>query len=66
MGKFDGRAAVVTGCFQRYRTGHCQKLAACGAAVIINYNGSESKAAAVQQEIIDEGGRADPFSVQCQ
>lgn len=29
--------------------------------MIINYNGSESKAAAVQQEIIDEGGRADIF-----
>lgn len=62
MGKFDGKTAVVTGASRGIGRAIAKKLAACGATVIINYNGSESKAAAVQQEIIDEGGRADIFS----
>ena len=61
MGKFDGKTAVVTGASRGIGRAIAKKLAACGAIVIINYNGSESKAAAVQQEIIDEGGRADIF-----
>ena len=61
MGKFDGKTAVVTGASRGIGRAIAKKLAACGATVIINYNGSESKAAAVQQEIIDEGGRADIF-----
>ena len=61
MGKFDGKTAVVTGASRGIGRAIAKKLASCGATVIINYNGSESKAAAVQQEIIDEGGRADIF-----
>ena len=56
MGKFDGKTAVVTGASRGIGRAIAKKLAACGATVIINYNGSASKAAAVQQEIIDEGG----------
>lgn len=51
MGKFDGKTAVVTGASRGIGRAIAKKLAACGATVIINYNGSESKAAAVQQEI---------------
>ena len=46
MGKFDGKTAVVTGASRGIGRAIAKKLAACGATVIINYNGSESKAAA--------------------
>ena len=48
MGKFDGKTAVVTGASRGIGRAIAKKLAACGATVIINYNGSE-------------GGRADIF-----
>ena len=39
MGKFDGKTAVVTGASRGIGRAIAKKLAACGATVIINYNG---------------------------
>ena len=64
MGKFDGKTAVVTGASRGIGRAIAKKLAACGATVIINYNGSESKAAAAACEaffkaVTEKYGRID-------
>ena len=61
MEKFDGKTAIVTGASRGIGRAIAKKLASLGATVIINYNGSESQALAVQQEITGDGGRADIF-----
>lgn len=59
----DGKIAVVTGASRGIGKAIAKKLAALGATVIINYNGSAEKAEAVRQEILTEGGRAE--AIQC-
>lgn len=59
----DGKIAVVTGASRGIGKAIAKKLAALGATVIINYNGSAEKAEAVRQEILTAGGRAE--AIQC-
>ena len=54
-----GKIAVVTGASRGIGRAIALKLASDGAAVIVNYNGSEEKALEVKQEIEAAGGRAD-------
>ena len=54
-----GKIAVVTGASRGIGRAIALKLASEGAAVIVNYNGSEEKALEVKQEIEAAGGRAD-------
>ncbi len=54
-----GKIAVVTGASRGIGRAIALKLAEEGAAVIVNYNGSEEKALEVKQEIEAAGGRAD-------
>ncbi|MEY8356223.1 3-oxoacyl-[acyl-carrier-protein] reductase [Lachnospiraceae bacterium 54-53] len=59
----DGKIAVVTGASRGIGRAIAIKLAGQGATVIVNYNGSESKALEVVKEIEDNGGRAE--AIQC-
>lgn len=59
----DGKIAVVTGASRGIGKAIAKKLAALGATVIINYNGSAEKAEAVRQEILTAGDRAE--AIQC-
>ncbi len=56
-----GKIAVVTGASRGIGRAIALKLASEGAAVIVNYNGSEEKALEVKQEIEAAGGRADVY-----
>ena len=53
-----GKIAVVTGASRGIGRAIALKLASKGAAVIVNYNGSEEKALEVKHEIEAQGGRA--------
>lgn len=59
----NNKVAVVTGASRGIGRAIALELAREGATVIINYNGSEEKAAEVQREIEAAGGRAE--AVQC-
>lgn len=55
----DGKVAVVTGASRGIGRAVALKLAAEGAAVVINYNGSAEKAEEVKAEIEKNGGKAE-------
>lgn len=55
------KVAVVTGASRGIGREVALKLAALGAAVIINYNGSEEKAEEVKKQIEDKGGKAEIY-----
>lgn len=57
-GELAGKVALVTGASRGIGRGIAKKLAALGATVLVNYNGSEEKAKAVAAEIIKDGGQA--------
>lgn len=58
-----GKVAVVTGASRGIGREIAVTLAAKGAAVIVNYNGSEAKAMEVVKEIESAGGKAE--AIQC-
>ena len=60
-GLLEGKVAVVTGASRGIGRAVACAMAAEGAAVAINYNGSESRALEVKQEIEAAGGRAEIF-----
>ena len=53
------KVAVVTGASRGIGRAIALELAFRGAAVVINYNGSEERAKEVQKEIEEKGGEAD-------
>ena len=57
----NNKVAVVTGASRGIGREVALKLAALGAVVIINYNGSEEKAEEVKKEIEDKGGKAEIY-----
>lgn len=57
----QGNIALVTGASRGIGRAIAKELAANGAAVIINYNGNETKARAVQEEIEAAGGKAEIY-----
>ena len=59
----EGKIAVVTGASRGIGRAIALELAARGAEVIINYNGSAQSAGEVKQEIEEKGGKAE--TVQC-
>lgn len=59
----SGKVALVTGASRGIGRQIAVTLAGYGAAVIVNYNGSEAKAAEVVEEIMANGGTAE--AVQC-
>lgn len=59
----NGKVAVVTGASRGIGRAIVVKLAKEGAAVIVNYNGSEARAQEVVKEIMDMGGTAE--AIQC-
>lgn len=59
----NGKVAVVTGASRGIGRAIAVKLAKEGAAVIVNYNGSEARAQEVVKEIADMGGTAE--AIQC-
>lgn len=54
----EGKTAIVTGASRGIGKSIAKKLASQGAAVVINYNGSEEKARQAQREIQESGGQA--------
>ncbi len=58
MGRLDGRNALVTGSSRGIGAAIAKRLAAEGAAVIVNYAGSKDRADAVVKDITDAGGTA--------
>lgn len=59
----EGKIALVTGASRGIGRQIALTLAAQGAAVIVNYNGSAAKAEEVVKEIQDKGGKAE--AIQC-
>ncbi|MCI9530729.1 MAG: 3-oxoacyl-[acyl-carrier-protein] reductase [Lachnospiraceae bacterium] len=59
--KLEGKVALVTGASRGIGKEVAKELAACGATVVINYNGSEEAAAQVAAEIQEKGGQAAVF-----
>ena len=60
------KVAVVTGASRGIGRAIALELASRGAAVVINYNGSEERAREVQKEIEEKGGEAeDVYKRQC-
>lgn len=55
------KVAIVTGASRGIGREVALKLAALGATVIINYNGSEEKAEEVKKQIEDKGGKAEIY-----
>jgi len=58
MAKLENKVALVTGASKGIGAGIAKELAACGAAVVVNYATDKSGAEAVVQEIISANGRA--------
>ena len=59
----EGKIALVTGASRGIGRQIAPTLAAQGAAVIVNYNGSAAKAVEVVEEIVKAGGKAE--AIQC-
>ncbi len=59
----NGKTAVVTGASRGIGKAIALKLADQGAAVVINYNGSDTQALEVVKEIEENGGKAE--AIQC-
>ena len=59
----SGKVALVTGASRGIGRQIALILAGYGAAVIVNYNGSEAKAKEVVEEITQAGGSAE--AIQC-
>ena len=62
----EGQIAVVTGASRGIGKAIAKELAAQGATVVINYNGSEAKADEVKHEIVEKGGCASVCSAMWQ
>ncbi len=62
MGKFEGKAAIVTGASRGIGREIALLLAAEGARVAVNYSGSKDKADEVVEQITESGGEA--FAIQ--
>ena len=58
MTTLSGRVALVTGGGRDVGADICRSLAAAGAAVAVNYNGSKAEAEGVAAEIVKAGGHA--------
>jgi Dehydrogenases with different specificities (related to short-chain alcohol dehydrogenases) len=58
MGILDGKSAIVTGASRGIGRVIALKLASLGARVAVNYVHSQSKADAVVEEIVNQGGQA--------
>jgi 3-oxoacyl-[acyl-carrier protein] reductase len=57
-GKLEGKVAIVTGASKGIGASIAKHLAACGAAVVVNYASSKEGADRVVAEIEGNGGRA--------